>query len=479
MKIRDLDKVSEFQWEIPTSYRDDMLVPVRVFGSRELLEDIIDDRSLEQAVNCSTLPGIVGSVYVMPDVHQGYGFPIGGVVATAYPTGVISPGGIGYDINCGVRLLATNVTFEEAEAQLDELATALDHLCPSGVGVGGRHRVGNSELAEIAVEGANWALRNDLATEDDLRRTESNGALAGAEPEHVSKRATERGRTQLGTLGAGNHFIEVQVVEQVYHAEAAAVMGITEGALVVLIHTGSRGYGHQVCTDYVKQFQKTMRDHGINLPDRELACAPMDSEEGAAYLGAMRCAANFAFTNRQLLAQGVREAFNEIYGDSAELRQVYDIAHNIGKIETHVVHGENIKVCVHRKGATRAFGPGLEELPDEYRELGQPVFVPGSMGTASWVLLGTEGSMAQSFGSTCHGAGRNMSRTAARKRIHGAKLAKELEDRGIRVRAGSWKGLAEEAPEAYKDVDAVVESVQGAGIAQKVARLRPVAVIKG
>lgn len=482
MKLSDLQKIDDWTWEIPTAHRADMRVPVRVFGTRELLEDIIGDRSLEQAVNCSTLPGVVGNVYVMPDVHQGYGFPIGGVVATEYPTGVISPGGIGYDINCGVRLLASDIDFREAEEQLDALATALDYLCPSGVGVGGRHPVKDDELDEVAVRGAAWAKSQGLATDDDLRRTESDGTLPGADARYVSERATDRGRTQLGTLGAGNHFIEVQEVEEIFHGEAAGAMGLREGALVVLIHTGSRGYGHQICTDYVKSFQRTMREHQIVVPDRELACAPMDSDEGQAYIGAMRCAANFAFTNRQLLAAGVREAFAEIFGGKVpdwELRQVYDIAHNIGKIETHVVQGKQMKVCVHRKGATRAFGPGTEELPPEYRDLGQPVFVPGSMGTASWVLLGTEGSMARSFGSTCHGAGRNMSRSAARKKVHGATLAHDLEERGIRVRAGSMRGLAEEAPDAYKDVDAVVGAVTGAGIAKRVARLRPVAVVKG
>lgn len=482
MKLSDLEKVDDWLWEIPTDYRSDMRVPVRIFGSRELLEDIIDDRSLEQAVNCSTLPGVVGNVYVMPDVHQGYGFPIGGVVATRYPTGVISPGGIGYDINCGVRLMASTIPAEEAEEHLDSLATALDHLCPSGVGVGGYHRVSTDELDEVATKGARWAKSQGLATDDDLRRTESDGTLDGAVPQWVSPRATERGTSQLGTLGAGNHFIEVDVVDEIHHPEAARAMGIREGTLAVMIHTGSRGYGHQICTDYVKQFQKTMRDHGIDLPDRELACAPMDSEEGQAYLGAMRCAANFAFTNRQLLTDGARRAFEEIFGAVVKdhgLRQVYDIAHNIGKVETHVVDGENVKVCVHRKGATRAFGPGSDELPPEYRDLGQPVFVPGSMGTSSWVLLGTAGSMAQSFGSTCHGAGRTMSRTKARKSVHGHTLRESLEKKGIRVRAGSMRGLAEEAPSAYKDVDGVVDSVARAGIADKVARLRPVAVIKG
>ena len=481
MRLKDLVKVTDYEWEIPTSYRGDMRVPVRVFGSRELLEDIIDDKSLEQAVNASTLPGLVGHVYVMPDVHQGYGFPIGGVAATRYPEGVISPGAIGYDINCGVRLMSSQVRLDEIGDRLDGLADALNHHCPSGVGVGGRFKLGRDEIEEVAVRGAGWALEQGMAVEDDLRRTEAQGCIADANPQKVSMRSKQRGCVQLGTLGAGNHFLEIDLVEEVLDEEAARAMGLELGCLAVLIHTGSRGFGHQICTDYVKSFQRSLKGFGIELPDRELVCAPMDSEEGRSYLGAMHCAANFAFTNRQLLAHGARQAFDEILGADrdASLRQVYDIAHNIGKLERHVVDGERVRVCVHRKGATRAFGPGSEDLPEEYRDLGQPVLVPGSMGTSSWVLLGTEGSMTRSFGSTCHGAGRMMSRRQARKAVHGAQLKDRLEDRGIRVRAGSLAGLAEEAPQAYKDVDAVVGAVEGAGIARRVARLRPVAVVKG
>jgi tRNA-splicing ligase RtcB len=480
--LSDLRQLNQFEWEIPKSYRADMRVSVRIFATRRLLEEIKDDKSLEQAVNAATLPGLVGQVVVMPDVHQGYGFPIGGVAASALPDGIISPGAIGYDINCGVRLLASTIEFEEGKLFLSDLASALNNYCPSGVGTKGKVHVTNQELERVCLEGSRWALKHGYATEADLRRTEEEGCLEGADPERISPRAKERGRSQIGTLGAGNHFIEVDVVDQVFFSEAADTMGLREGCLTVQIHCGSRGFGHQICTDYVKDFQGAVRRYEINLPDRELVCAPLDSPEGQAYSGAMRGAANYAFANRQVLAHLARKAFEEIFAGKVRnwhLHQVYDIAHNMGKIETHNVAGKPVKVCVHRKGATRAFGPGYEGLPSEYRQFGQPVLVPGSMGTASWVLVGTEGSMQRSFGSTCHGAGRMMSRSQAKKTVWGEDLRQELEARGIHIRAGSMAGLAEEAPQAYKDVDAVVETVNGAGIARKVARLRPVAVIKG
>ena len=480
--IADLTKISDYEWEIPKTYRSDMRVPVRVFISEALLRDALRDNSLEQAVNAATLPGLVGHVVVMPDMHQGYGFPIGGVAATRYPEGVISPGAIGYDINCGVRLLASRIPYEAAAPHLDDLATALDAYCPSGVGKGGALQLTNSELEQVCVEGARWAKRRGYATAADLERTEEGGQLAGADPATVSPRAMKRGRPQLGTLGAGNHFIEVDRVAEVYDEAAAQAMGLTEGTLALQIHTGSRGFGHQICSDYVRTFQGAVQKYGIQLPDRELVCAPLDSPEGRDYLAAMRCAANYAFANRQLLAHWARQAFEEVLAGKVanwHLHQVYDIAHNMGKVETHEVAGERMRVCVHRKGATRAFGPGAPELPAAYRALGQPVLVPGSMGTASWVLVGTEGSMARSFGSTCHGAGRVMSRRKAKKSIRGSELRETLEREGIHIRAGSLAGLAEEAPAAYKDVDAVVETVTGAGIARKVARLVPLAVVKG
>ncbi len=479
---KDFRRISPYIWEIPTSFRQDMRVPVWVFADEEVLEDALGDKSIEQAVNAATLPGLVGRVVVMPDVHQGYGFPIGGVAATQLPDGVISPGAIGYDINCGVRLLASRIPLEEVRDLLGDLASALYANCPSGVGVSGHVPVSVKELEQVCREGARWALEKGYATPEDLDRTEEQGCIPGADPSCVSQRAKQRGKDQLGTLGAGNHFIEVDVVDAVFHPEAAQAMGLEEGMLVVQIHCGSRGFGHQICSDYVKEFQGAVRRYGIRLPDRELVCAPLDSPEGERYRKAMACAANYAFCNRQILAHHVRRSFEQALAGKVEnwsLRQVYDIAHNMGKIEDHEVEGKRVRVCVHRKGATRAFGPGFEGLPEEYRPLGQPVLVPGSMGTSSWVLLGTEGSMERSFGSTCHGAGRVLSRRQAKRQVRGEQLRRQLEARGIAVRAGSMSGLAEEAPVAYKDVDSVVEVVSNAGIARKVARLRPVAVIKG
>jgi len=482
MNIENLVQISETEWEIPTTIRHDMRVPVRLFATRELLEQIMDDKSLDQAVNAATLPGLVGHVIVMPDMHQGYGFPIGGVAATEYPRGVISPGAIGYDINCGVRLLASSIDFESTRGEMDTLATLLNKYCPSGVGKEGTIKVNVKELDHVLRDGSRWALKNGYATEADLARTEEMGSLEGADSSQVSERAKTRGREQVGSLGAGNHFIEVEVVDQIFNEEAANAMGLYQGCLTVQIHCGSRGLGHQVCTDYVQEFQSAVRKYGIDLPDRELVCAPMDSPEGIAYMSAMRAAANFAFANRQLLAHSARRAFEETFAQKTRnwhLHQVYDIAHNMGKIETHEIDGKQVKVCVHRKGATRAFGPGSPSLPPEYKKIGQPVIIPGSMGTASWVLVGTEDSMTRSFGSSCHGAGRVMSRSKAKKEVRGDTLRQELEERGIKVRAGSLPGLAEEAPSAYKDVDVVVETVSKAGIAKKVARLKPVAVIKG
>lgn len=482
IRLQDLKRLSEFEWEIPRSFRQDMRVPVHIFATQKLLEQVMDDKSLEQAVNAATLPGLVGNVYVMPDMHQGYGFPIGGVAATELPDGVISPGAIGYDINCGVRLLGSFIDLDAVSAEVDDLASALNHFCPSGVGGSGAVKVSDQELEQVCREGARWAFKQGFASEADLRRTEESGCIAGADPAKISQRAKNRGKPQLGSLGAGNHFIEVDVVDQIFFPEAADVMGLRQGSLAVQIHCGSRGFGHQVCTDYVREFQSAVKRYRIQLPDRELVCAPLSSPEGQAYLAAMRAAANYAFTNRQILAHFVRKAFEETLAGRVRnwnLHQVYDIAHNMGKVETHSIENRQVRVCVHRKGATRAFGPGSAGLPDEYAKIGQPVLVPGSMGTASWVLVGTEISMQRSLGSTCHGAGRTMSRRQAKRSVYGEDLRAELESEGIRVRAGSMPGLAEEAPAAYKDVDQVVETVVGAGIARKVARLRPVAVIKG
>ncbi len=478
----DLVRVDENLWEIPRAFRDDMRAPARLYADEQLLSSVLADKSAEQLINTATLPGIVRYALAMPDIHQGYGFPIGGVVATRLPQGVISPGGVGYDINCGVRLLAAYVTAEEIRPHLEDLATALDRNCPSGVGTKGEFPLTEADLDSVLHQGARWALKNGFARPEDLQHTEEFGCIPGADAEFVSARAKERGRDQLGTLGAGNHFIEVDRIAEVYDDRAAAQLGLYQDSAAVQIHCGSRGLGHQVCEDYVSRFQKVVHDYGIALPDRELVCAPFDSPEGQDYFRAMCCAANFAFANRQALAHSIRRAFEQVLAGKVadfDLHQVYDIAHNMAKVEEHRVARTSMRLCVHRKGATRAFGPGSPVLPDDLRALGQPVLIPGSMGTASFVLLGTAGSMEQTFGSTCHGAGRLMSRARAKKMVQGAQLRQELEARGIVVRAGSVKGLAEEAPAAYKDVSRVVDIVDRAGIGRKLARLEPIAVIKG
>ena len=479
----DLVRISKYVWEIPPSYRSDMGVPARIYASEELLELAFRDQTMEQLVNTAALPGVVKRVMVMPDAHQGYGLPIGGVVPTRYPGGVISPGGVGYDINCGVRLMASDLLADEVKGEIDDLISALFRNVPSGVGKGGGVRkVSPREIDEVLLKGAAWAVKAGYGRPEDLERLEEGGAMEGAVPSAVSPRAKQRGAPQLGTLGSGNHFIEIQVVEEIYDQEVAEAFGLFEGQLTVEIHSGSRGLGHQVCTDYVKRLQSAVRRYQIELPDRQLVCAPLDSPEGQDYFGAMVSAANYAWANRQCLTHLARRSFEEVLAGkvrSFDLHTVYDVAHNIAKIEEHEIDGKKTKLCIHRKGATRAFGPGHPAVTPIYRAVGQPVLVPGDMGTASYVLVGTLEALGESFGSCCHGAGRVMSRTAAKKRIHGGTLRRELEARGIRVRAGSMAGLAEEAPDAYKDIDAVIEAVVGAGLARKVARLRPLAVMKG
>jgi tRNA-splicing ligase RtcB len=484
MRKQDFNRISEYVWEIPQVHRADMRVPARLYASERLLEAVLgdDDKSLEQLANTATLPGLARYALAMPDIHQGYGFPIGGVIASRTEDGVISPGGVGYDINCGVRVLASDLTYEEAKPHLADLAEMLYQNCPSGVGKGGRLKLSDKDFDRLLHEGGRWAVGAGYGRRDDAEHTEEGGRLDGADASKVSERAWRRGIAQVGTLGAGNHFIEVDRIDAIYDEDAARAMGLTEGNLAVQIHTGSRGFGHQVCTDYVRRFQGVIDKYGIDLPDRQLICAPFDSPEGQDYFGAMCAAANFAFANRQVLAYHIRRTFEQVLAGkvgSWDLWQVYDIAHNMAKVERHEVEGEMVEVVVHRKGATRAFGPGFEGLPEDYRDIGQPVLVPGSMGTASWILVGTQGSMEETFGSTCHGAGRTMSRGQAKREIWGEDLRAELEERGIAIRAGSMAGLAEEAPAAYKDVDEVVRVVSGAGIARKVARLVPAAVIKG
>jgi tRNA-splicing ligase RtcB len=479
---KDLRQIGPYLYEIDKSFRADMRVPARIYADEAILQAALGDQSLEQLVNTATLPGIVKYALAMPDIHQGYGFSIGGVVATRVEDGVISPGGVGYDINCGVRLLASEMEEDEVRPYLSDLATALYHKVPSGVGVEGFIRLSDKEMDEVLETGAAWTLKRGMARREDLIHTEENGTMPGARADKVSKEAKKRGQDQLGTLGAGNHFAEIDVVDEIFDEAIARAFGLFPGQVVVQIHCGSRGLGHQVCTDYVNLFQAAVKRYGITLPDRQLVCAPIQSPEGQDYIAAMAAAANFAWANRQALTHQTRQAFEAVLAGKVkgwDLRQVYDIAHNMAKLESHEVDGRDLRVCVHRKGATRAFGPGSHVLPPDYMEAGQPVLVPGSMGTASYVLAGTEGSMRQTFGSTCHGAGRQMSRAAAKKQVQGSRLKNELESGGIVVRAGSMSGLAEEAPIAYKDVSRVVEVVHNAGIARKVARLRPIAVVKG
>jgi len=478
---QDLKRIKEYLWEIPRDFRHDMKVPARIYASEKMLDSLFKDRSLWQLINTAAMPGIVKYSIVMPDVHEGYGFPIGGVVAMNVDSGLISPGGIGYDINCGVRLLKSDFNFDDLKNRIKELANQIYMNVPSGVGRGGFLKLDKSSFDKVMLYGAKFMVEKGYGEKEDLNHIESDGYLTDANPEAISTKARNRGFDQLGTIGAGNHFIEIQKVDQIFLEEAARVLGILKNQICVMIHTGSRGFGHQIATDYIRKFMSAMVKYGINLPDRELAAAPFKSGEGQQYWQAMSGGANFAWANRQLITHMVRKAWEKVLGiRPGELSIVYDVAHNIGKIEKHLDENRNeIDVLVHRKGATRAFGPGRLEIPEDYRNIGQPVIIPGSMGTASYILVGTNQTMEESFGSSCHGAGRVMSRSKAKRSIHGATLKKQLEDRGIVIKAGSMSGLAEEAPEAYKDVDSVVDVVHGAGIAKKVARLVPLAVIKG
>lgn len=479
INLDNLKKLSDYLWEISQNFRHDMKVPARVYASKEMLQKISKDRSLEQLVNVATLPGIEKYSLAMPDMHEGYGFPIGGVAAIDTESGVISPGGVGYDINCGVRLLTSSFTVEDVEDYITDLANQIQRDVPSGVGRGGELKLSHSQLDQVLKIGARWAVEQGYGQNNDLDCLEENGEFKAADPSLVSDHAKKRGRDQLGTLGAGNHFLEIQRVEQVFDEEVAKIFGLRKDQITFMIHTGSRGLGHQVCTDYVRNLDRALQKYKIRLPDRELACAPFKSPEGQNYFKAMACGANFAWANRQLITHWVRQAVKRVLQGRVDLdltlNIVYDIAHNIAKLEKY---GEKV-YCVHRKGATRCFGPGQTVLPKKYRQTGQPVIIPGSMGTASYVLVGTESAMKNTFGSTCHGAGRLMSRKKAIQTIDLNKLKKDLTEQGIITRAGSAKGMLEEAPQAYKDVDEVVEVVHQANIAKKVARLKPLAVIKG
>jgi tRNA-splicing ligase RtcB len=456
-----------------------MRTDVRVYATKAIIDRIAQDLSLEQAVNVASLPGIVGSSLAMPDIHQGYGFPIGGVCATDFSHGVVSPGGVGFDINCGVRLVRANLARQDVTPRLRELVNQIFRDVPCGTGGSGFVKINLNDLEQILVEGSSWMVRHGYGDPRDAEFAEAGGALADADPGAVSDRAKERGRPQIGTLGSGNHFLEIQYVEKIHDAQAAQAFGLSENQIVVLVHSGSRGLGHQVCTDSLKEMGAAMRKYEIEVPDRQLACVPTQSKEGQAYLGAMRAAANFAWANRQGITHFLRQAFKKIFGGETHLDLVYDVCHNIAKHERHEVDGKKRDVLVHRKGATRAFPAGHPELNASYRHVGQPVFIPGSMGTASWVLAGQPGSMRETFGTCCHGAGRLLSRTAAKKGKDVNQVLQDLENAGIIVRSETKKGLLEEIPEAYKDVDEVIEVVHNAGLAKKVARLRPMGVIKG
>jgi tRNA-splicing ligase RtcB (3'-phosphate/5'-hydroxy nucleic acid ligase) len=466
----ELRRIDETLYEIPTEARHDMRVPARVFADEELLASIRGDDSLVQLQNVATLPGIVDAAIAMPDIHQGYGFPVGGLAATELPDGVVSPGGVGYDINCGVRLLALPLTVDELGERRERLVHELSRAIPAGAGREGGKRV---DVDDVLRNGS----RTVAERQEDVERTESEGRLEGADPSAVSERARQRGAGQLGTMGSGNHFVEVQAVDRVFDEAAADAFGLGDRQVTVLIHSGSRGLGHQVCSDYVKRMDAVLGRYGIDLPDRQLSCAPASSPEGQAYLAAMAASANFAWANRQEIANRIRASVARVLGSETadETHQVYDVAHNVAKPEHH--HGRD--VLVHRKGATRAFPAGSDAIPAAYRHVGQPVFIPGSMGTASYVLAGEPGSLQRSFGTTCHGAGRRLSRTAAKQEIDDAELRRQLEAGGIVVRSASNKGLAEEAPFAYKDVEAVVDVVARAGLARRVARLVPIGVVKG
>jgi tRNA-splicing ligase RtcB len=478
-----LNKIDDYRWEIPTSYKPGMAVPGLIFASESMLTHILEENAFQQVANVAFLPGIVGHSLAMPDIHWGYGFPIGGVAATRIKDGVVSPGGVGFDINCGVRLLRTNLTENEVRPKIEQLVNELFLNVPSGLGSEGKVRVSQKELDEVAVRGSRWAVEKGYGNAEDVIVTEESGCMKGANPDKVSARAKKRGIPQLGTLGSGNHFLEVEVVDELYDRQAARAMGIEDlGQVLILIHTGSRGFGHQICTDYVELLGQAVQKYNISLPDRQLACAPLSSPEGQDYLAAMACAANYAWANRQFIVHWVREACLKVFGKSeAELgmRQIYDVCHNIAKVEEYTLDGKKERLCVHRKGATRAFPAGHPDVPDIYRSLGQPVLIPGDMGRFSYVAVGTEAAMKETFGSTCHGAGRVKSRAAAKRSLRGSDVARGLAERGITVKAGSMASLAEEASEAYKDVSEVVEVTHNAGISRKVARAKPMGVVKG
>jgi len=478
-----LKKIDDYRWELPADFKPGMKVPGLLYASAAMLDQIWEEQAIEQVANVAFLQGIVGRSMAMPDVHWGYGFPIGGVAATRVKDGVVSPGGVGFDINCGVRLLRTNLTLDDVKPKLEKLVNALFANIPSGLGSEGKLRLNERELDEVMAKGARWAVEKGYGEAADLAVTEESGRLASADPSKVSKRAKTRGGPQLGTLGSGNHFLEIGVVDHIYEPEIASAMGIDSlNQVLIWIHTGSRGFGHEICTEYLKLLQEAAHKYCLDLPDRQLACAPVDSAEGRDYLAAMACGANYAWTNRQCIAHWVRESFLHVFSKSSRdlgLEQIYDVCHNIAKIEEHTVDGKKQTLCVHRKGATRAFPPGHPEVPGVYRKTGQPVLIPGDMGRYSYIAVGTERAMRETWGSTCHGAGRVQSRGAAKRSQRGSDVIHSLARRGIMVRTGNVGSIAEEASEAYKDVSEVVNITHNAGISKKVARTIPLGVIKG
>jgi len=479
MQKSDFKKISDWLWEIPKSFRADMRVPVRAYVSEKMLEDCFRDKSIPQLINTSTLPGVVNYAIVMPDMHEGYGFPIGGVAAMRIADGVISPGGVGYDINCGMKLLRSDYLEKDLRAYLEALATEIQKEVPSGLGRGRQIKLDIASIDKILEGGAQRLVEQGYGEKDDLENCESKGKLSQAEVSFVSDHAKNRGRDQVGTLGSGNHFCEIQKVADIFDNETAKVFGLFRDQIVIMIHTGSRGLGHQIATDYIRMMMRAMDKYGIRLPDQELAACPINSSEGKKYFGAMSAGANYAWANRQMITHFIRKVWKSVLGEKASpLMAVYDVAHNIAKIEKHKIDGKEIELCVHRKGATRAFPTGHPEIPEKYREVGQPVLIPGSMGTASYVLVGQKEG-AEAWYSTCHGAGRTMSRHEAMRRVSGQEVVKSLESKGIIVKCWSLRGIAEEARIAYKNIHDVVDVVHKAGLSKRVARLVPLAVIKG
>lgn len=478
-----LEKISDYKFRIPKSYKPGMRVDGIIYADEKLLQSIKRDRAPEQVANVAFLPGIVKGSLAMPDIHYGYGMPIGGVAATDVESGgVVGAGLVGYDINCGVRLLKTNLTFEDVKDKISNIVNMLYQDVPSGVGSKGKIRISRQEEKKLIIKGAGWAVSQGLGVKEDLESCEEQGAIEGADPDAVSDRAYERGKPQTGTLGSGNHFLEVQAIDDIFDREVADELGLYIGQVMVMVHSGSRGFGYQVCEDYLRLMQRCVTKYGINLPDRQLACAPINSPEAKKYIGAMRAAANYAWANRQVLMHLARKSFEKVFSKSWQslgMNLIYDVAHNIAKFEKYKIGGKEKTLCVHRKGATRAFGPGNPQLPDKYKDIGQPVIIPGDMGTASYLLVGTKQAEEESFGSACHGAGRVKSRHEAIRTVDFNQLINQLRQKGIEVRATGKRTIVEEAPSAYKDVNEVVDVVDKAGLSKKVCRMRPLCVVKG